>query len=438
MLALWLLGCTGEEAVPACGGDLEVTPSSTVVTVVDVSWTNAAGEPTRIEIHDADGGLVGTEWREGESESATIVGVPAAAELEARVVTESGDTLATCAFETGGYPTDLPPLTLSGTPGWDGLLATSYVGATAASLVLDENGTIRWYLMEESGLLYRTRFRADGNGVRYMWELTPSKGWESYVADVDWHGTNFATRSGDAHPTHDFVTLDDGTIGMVTSYQLPMDDDGGLPLTGNTITEVSPDGEAVELWDALDDYYPGGVPEGEDVAGYWTHGNTLQLDPKQDAWWIGFRNRNSLAIVDRATGETTARMGDSFSDYTFGTNARFSAQHAFQFIDGGILLHDNRENAGDESRVVELAIDHGAHTIDFVAELKHDPALWVYAMGEPYRLADGTTLVAWSSGGVIDDFAPDGTLRASLSADLAQGVGYIEYHETFPGQVELR
>lgn len=437
MLAFWLLGCTKEETALACGAGLEVEPSSTVVTVVDTSWENPSGEPTRVEIHDVEGGLVATEWRSGEAESATIIGVPAAAELEARVVTESGDVLASCTFETGGYPTDLPPLTLTGTPGWDGLLATSYVGATAASMVLDENGTIRWYLMEESGLLYRSRFREDGGGIRYVWELAPGKGWESYVADVDWHGGNFTSLSGDTHPTHDFAVLDDGTIGMVTSYQLPMDEDGGLPLTGNTITEVRPGGEIVELWDALDDYYPGGAPE-DDLAAYWTHGNTIQLDPEEDAWWIGFRNRNSLAIVDRTSGETTARMGDSFSDYTFGTGARYSAQHAFQFIDGGILLHDNRENAGDESRVVELAINHEARTIDFVAELKHEPPLWVYAMGEPYRLADGTTLVAWSSGGVIDDFGPDGTLRASISAELAQGVGYIEYHDTFPGQVELR
>ncbi|MBM4391306.1 MAG: aryl-sulfate sulfotransferase [Deltaproteobacteria bacterium] len=438
MLALWLLGCVDGEAPPACGAGLFVAPSTAVVTVVDVTWENDTTEPTRVEIHDAEGGLVATEWHEGNTGSATIVGVPASAELEARVVTEAGETLGTCGFETGGYPTDLPALTLTGTPGWDGLLATSYVGATAASLVLDENGTIRWYLMEESGLLYRTRFRADGKGVRYLWELTPSKGWESFVADVDWHGSGFTSLTGSAHPTHDFVTIDDGTIGMVTSYELPMDEDGGLPLTGNTITEVRPDGEIVEIWDALDDYYPGGVPDGENIASYWTHGNTIQLDPNHDAWWIGFRNRNSLAIVDRATGETTARLGDSFGDYTFGQGARYSAQHAFQFIDGGILLHDNRENAGDESRVVQLAIDHGAKTIDFVAEMKHDPPLWVFAMGEPYRLADGTTLVSWSSGGVIDDFAPDGTLRASLSAELAKGVGYIEYHEGFPGQVELR
>ncbi|MBM4369484.1 MAG: aryl-sulfate sulfotransferase [Deltaproteobacteria bacterium] len=438
MLALWLLGCTEDEAVLACGGDLVVSPSSAVVTVVDASWTSAVDEPTRVEIHDAEGGLLATEWRDGENESATIVGVPAAADLEARVVSESGSTLATCAFETGGYPNDLPALALTGTPGWDGLLATSYVGATAVALVLDENGTIRWYMQEEPGLLYRTRFRADGKGVRYLWELTPAKGWEAYVADVDWHGGGFTSLSGDAHPTHDFATIDDGTIGMVTSYELPMDDEGGLPLTGNTITEVRPGGEIVEIWDALDDYYPDGVPPDADVASYWTHGNTIQLDPRQDAWWIGFRNRSSLAIVDRATGETTARMGDTFSDYTFGPRAAYSAQHAFQFIDGGILLHDNREDSAEESRVLELAIDHAAKTIEFVAQLKHDPPLWVYAMGEPYRLADGTTLVAWSSGGVIDDFAPDGTLRASLSAELGQGVGYIEYHETFPGQVELR
>lgn len=438
MLLLAWLACTPAEEPAACGADggLSVAPSDAVSTVVEVAWTGPESGEARVEVHDADGGVLASAWRGGGAQSATLVGVPASSSLSALLVDDGGETLSACDFESGPLPTDLPELTLTGEPGWDGLLATSYVGASAASIVIDERGVVRWYTVTDTGLVYRTRFRADGGGVRYLFETNPNADLAAYVADIDWDGGGFTVLSGDQHPTHDFAVLDDGTLGMVTSYQI-----GGGPddlSTGNKIVEVRPDGEIVELWDSLEGYFPGGVPEGADPTDYWTHGNTLQVDPERDAWWIGFRNRDSLVQVDRATGETLLRLGGAYSDYVFGNRARFTAQHAWQFIDGGILLHDNRDNADEDSRVVELAIDHQARTVEATAVLMHDPPVWVYAMGEPIRLVDGTTLVVWSSAGLIDSFAPDGTPLSSLASELGAGIGYIEYQPGFPGQVELR
>jgi hypothetical protein len=306
-----------------------------VVTVVDVAWETGNEESTRVEVHDSEGGLVATEWRTDATGSATLVGVPASSRLEARLVTSSGEVLASRRFMTGAYPSDLPQPVLTGAPGWDGLLVTSYVGATAAALVLDEAGTIRWYHPTAPGLLARARLRPDARGIRYLWESKAVEPWEGFVADVDWHGGDLQVRSGDVYPTHDFVTLADGTLGLIGSSRIPGTEDDDANLTDSTIVEVRPDGEIVVLWDALEDYYPDGPVGADDMASHWTHGNSLHLDSERDAWWIGFRNRNAFALVDRATGTTLARIGDEFGEYTFGEGARFQNQHAFQFVEGG-------------------------------------------------------------------------------------------------------
>ena len=134
----WLLSaCTPAEEVAACDaeGGVSVAPSAEVVTVVDVAWTGLDDADTRVEIHDAEGPALASEWRGSGAQDATLVGVPASSELSAVLVDDAGQSLATCAFSSGPIPNDIPSLTLTGEPGWDGLLGTSFVGASAASLV---------------------------------------------------------------------------------------------------------------------------------------------------------------------------------------------------------------------------------------------------------------------------------------------------------------
>lgn len=436
MLYWSLLGCTAagtDDAVVDMA--FSVQPSAEVATVVDVSWAGLEGQLTRVEMHDEEGPLLATDWREEGEQTATVVGVPASTRLWARVVDEESLTLATRPFQTGPLPFDLPALELSGEPGWDGLLATSYMGAIAAAIIIDERGVVRWYRMEQQGFLFRVRLLPDGSGIRYLFEFNPRDNFSSFIAEAKWSGGDVVEISGEQHPTHDFAQLDDGVIGMITSYQLDPEDP---TFTGNEIVERSVDGDFRSIWDARQGYFPGGIPDGADPKEYWTHGNALQYEANRDVWWVGFRNLDALVAVERASGGVLERLGGVYSDHEFGAGADFSAQHAWQVVDGGILLHDNGGESTDNSRVVELAVADSTQEVSLVREFVHDPPLWVYAMGEPARLSDGTVLVSWGSAGVIDDFSPDGRLRASLQSEFGAGLGYFEYHEGFPGQVELR
>jgi hypothetical protein len=59
----------------------------------------------------------------------------------------------------------------------------------------------------------------------------------------------------------------------------------------------------------------------------------------------------------------------------------------------------------------------------------------VYALGDVDRADDGSTLVTWSTSGLVDDFAPDGTLRASIAAELGVVFGYTNRLTKLPGMV---
>lgn len=438
LLLLAALACAPDEDLPNPECDAEggvfVEPSASVSTVAEVKWTGRSDVRTRIEVVDRHGPVLATEWRGEGAQSSSLVGVPANSSVTADLVTEDGESLTSCRFTTAPLPGELTALTLDGTPTWDGLLATSFIGSGSASVVIDEEGAIRWYSLTEPGLVYRTRFRADGGGVHYLYERDAAQAEDSWIGAADWGSTDVTRLTGDEHPTHDFEVLGDGTIGYITSYILGDPENKAL---GNSLYELPPGGTPVELWSAQDDYFPSEDIH-EDPSKNSTHANALHYEAERDAWWFGMRDVAAIAVVSRDTTETLEVLGGRYSDYQFGPDASFQAQHGFQFLDDGLVLHDNRESADQTSRVLTLTVDRDTKRAEFVSELQHEPPVYVYALGEPVRFDDGSTLVVWSTSGLVDEFDADGTLVASLSAPLGSAIGYIEYHASFPGQVELR
>jgi hypothetical protein len=62
----------------------------------------------------------------------------------------------------------------------------------------------------------------------------------------------------------------------------------------------------------------------------------------------------------------------------------------------------------------------------------------VYALGDVDRAADGSTLVTFSSAGLIDDVSPGGDLRWELQTQLASGVSYLVRVAELPGMTRVR
>ncbi len=432
------VGCTGAEdgVIPEveCGeGGVAIAPSADVVTVAEASWPGQSDRDTRLEIHDNRGALLATDWRGDGEQQATLVGVTPDAVNFAKLVDADGNELASCTFDTEPLPTTLPELDTTGTAPWDGIVATSIMGGAGASLVVDEEGNIRWYYLTDPGVLYRTRVAPDGGGVYILWEQDSDGGTDAYVARISWTG-EFERVSGELHPSHDFMVLDDGTLGIITSYMLGDSANVGL---GAGIAEVSPNGAVTELWDSRDGYWGDNYNEAEPEKNS-VRGNVLRHDEATDNWWIGLRDVSSIAVVERDSGETLDRIGGFLSEWSFGADASFQNQHGWDFVDGGIRLHDNREGSDQTSRVITLALDAGAQAATLVNEMAHDPPVFVYAMGDVQVPDNDSTIVSWSTSGLLDGFDSNGTLGSSTSLPMGSAFGYVEHHDAFPGQVELR
>ncbi len=69
---------------------------------------------------------------------------------------------------------------------------------------------------------------------------------------------------------------------------------------------------------------------------------------------------------------------------------------------------DNDGAPGDESRVLEYALDLTTMQATQVWSYIANPSVYTFVLGEPVRLADGGTFVNWSTAGQMERLDPAG------------------------------
>lgn len=417
----------------AVGGELEATPSADVVTVGSFSFLPNDVERTRVEVSDSEGPLLASDWSEPGEKRLTVrlIGLPASSTLTARLVTEGGEELDAVEFETAGYPTEVPLPSLTGEPGWTGYAVTSAVGTENVALVLDERGRVVWYhIADDKVSLSRVRLRPDNAGVTYI--IAPGvSGGPQYLANVDWQSSTETHFAEDQKVTHDFVYLPDGSITTLVTTRVRVN--GEMELSG-ALVELQSDGSGVTLW-AGEETWPDGVTPDEDFLG--PHVNSLTYDAERDWFWWTVQNSDALLTYDRSAGTWQYMLGTSGADYTYVGDPGLLGPHHISLTGDSIRIHDNRDVQSD-SRIVEYQLDFTAQTATFTDEWYHDPPVYDFALGDVHTRSDGSMLVTWSTSGIIDDFGPDGTVRASIVTSLGALFGYTEVQDSLPGQVRLR
>ncbi len=427
--ALWLLAL-------GCGvADPLLVVDEDVVTVALASWSADGPGRTRIEVDNADGAWLTTDWQEaGFGLSAPLLGLWPGTEYTARAVTEDGDHSADVGFTTGNLPAALPGYSVAGAPGWEGYLLTGLVSDPSAVVILDETGHVVWYHLGKKGLrALRTRLAPDGLGVRYASIEAVVDPEKSELVTVDWGG---ATVSSFPLPGfhHDFVDDGPDAIGIFNDVRPGR---SGADVIGDALFRIDgTTGDTSPIWSSWDTW---DVPaDSEMSAGSWTHANTL--DPAEDGgWWVGMRNDSRIVEIGE-DGSVGRQLGGPESDWSFPEPADAPKfQHGFQFEEGGVLIFDDRDPGSDEgSRVLDLALDEEEFTATARDIWVHDPPLPVYALGDVDRAADRSLLVTFSSAGVIDDVSPEGELRWELQTELASGVSYVVRVAALPGITRVR
>ncbi len=398
--------------------------------VVVATWT-ATAERSRVEVSDGDATVIVTEWQEpsDEAHEMPLLGLPSGGAYSAMVVTESGTTTLPSTFESPAVPNDFPTWTTAGTPGWEGYMVGSLLGDSSYVTIMDEAGHAVWFLQEEGDTrVIRARPRVDGRGLWFAASRETDADDAPEIVSVDWTGEELY-REEIPYFSHDFVEHADETLGLL--LEDVRDVDGfDVPVHGNRVTELLPGEDMVEVFSTFDVWEPdesGALHQEED----WTHGNALDWDEGSELYTAGFRGQNAIVEFNRA-GQTQRQLGGPTSTYEFADkDTAIYNQHQFQWVEGGILVFDNRV-AETGSRAVRYDLDDPTGLATVAWTYEHEPALWVYALGDVDQDDDGT-LVTYSTAGTIVDVSLDAEPRWTLSADLGTVLGYTTRVAALPG-----
>ncbi len=415
---------------------------ATIPTVLHVSWTTDAASTGTVtarfgeeEVRVSDATLT-TDHR------VTVTGLPPITEVDVSVAVDGSPERARADITTGPSPAwvpefvyapDVPEQSEGGFT-----LVPVLLGITGAEIegggvvALDRLGRVVWAWPADDagdpGVPVRARLALDGTSVLY----------------------NHSAASVDAPADIVRVALDGGRTDVVeitggltdfTEYTpggyLMLGRDlrlfGDRKILGNTVIEVTPEGEQRTVWsvfDALEPDLSRGYtrsdpwdPTVED----WSHVNGISYDPANEAIYVTVTVNNSVMRIDRATGLQEWTLADEEGDFhTADEHPLLDHPHSVETIRGGLVVF-NRGDPLDPTACSE-ALDI---TIDFEAGIAQrgwayeDPGcLLTTFLGSAQRLAGGNTVVTWSTSGQVDEVTPDGEIAWRINAPLGAGIGF--------------
>jgi hypothetical protein len=449
VLLCWLAlgggaGCGADLPAGPLGWDphivaVEAVVSEHVGTVVTIRWETAG--PTRGYVEYGTDPDYGEVRYFPETPSAMhdlpLLGLHSSTEYHYRVVvTVDGEaaTHATGTFETGSQPAEVLDAGMitetqveelaSG-----GFLAFPLISNAAIPVIVDGEGNPVWWHIDEEPhqLITMVALAPDGQSVFYnSIHYDPGDGVpaeDERILRVSLDGTDVSYLEVPRH-SHSFQVHDDGTVSYL-AYD-PRGVDGEL-IRGDRIVEIRPDGSTEFIWSVWDhfEFDPEAV---YDEGTGWTHANALVYEPDGDAYYISLRNYSCILKIDRQTGEVIWTLGGTESDFEFVVGSPFAKQHEFDLVDGGIVVFDNGQLEDMSSRVIEYVLDEDQGTASGSWGYVTSPPIYVSMGGGVVRLADGNTLITWSSAGRIDLVDPEGTRVWGLATSLGTAVGFSNWY----------
>lgn len=403
-------------ALIACGGGSlgEVTWEEGGVAGAGAIVFEGLEGTAHVEYTDDDGTVVSTPEVDATTGRVTVLGLPAATDLDLTLIVVDGKkTLTSDPVAVRVIPArTVPPMQVLTDEAASrcvdgGYVLTTWIGQDGSGVgIVDRRGRWVWTLdidAAESGVrIGRARPGRDGASVLYNLadaNLEVDLG-ETVRISMDGK-TETRTKTYNAH--HDFVEMPDGTQSWL-SYDVReltdaefgsasgacsldgrgFDSDGdgvsdGCNVAVTTVMEgpegVSDD-QGTVVFDLFDDIpqeiVTHGPPDNFLTWAYdWDHGNSLTYVESEDAYYVMSRWIDTLWKVDRSGG-LLWQMNGEHSDFTVAADEdRFVHAHMSEAWPGGMLVYDNH-NADEDgeqdgpTRVVEYAFDEGAKTYEAV------------------------------------------------------------------------
>ena len=270
------------------------------------------------------------------------------------------------------------------------------------------------YLLPNGNLFYGGKIRDD------TWERFPA--WKRFkggvMLEADWDG-NILWEHWDPDHHHDARRTASGGAIYLTVEPVPPEMaervKGGVPGTdrggmwADVVVEVDAAGERVWEWHALEhlDFEKDQVTF-NDLRDEWSHGNTVVPLPDGNpvsgygaSVMVSFRNISTVAIIDKASGEFTWKLGYDV----------LSQQHDPNLLpNGNVLIFDNGSHRHNLALPFSRVIEVDPRTNEIVWDYQDSPA---YNFFSPYisgarRLPNGNTLITEGMFGRMFQVTKDG------------------------------
>jgi hypothetical protein len=411
--------------------DVVAVISDYVSTVVIVRWHTDTPTTGTVEFGTtAAYGSVTPVTTMGTEHEVLLLGMTADTEVHFRVVTDEASGRAVTedlTIRTESLPSGLFPTRATGTSAaWDGgFQVIPLQGTTFAVVIVDAAGKYVWYhFVEEVGNLMRAFMSDDGSSVVYCLAGPQDALATGKVVRVSLDGGT-VVETPFPYIDHDMAPLPDGSIAAIVV-------ESREGRSADTIVELAPDGTTREVFNAWDHWDPATIGVEQREAN-WTHGNALDYDPVDDAYYFSMKSLGSLAKIDRATGEVLWTMNGLLNEFDFAGEPYIQTHHQFEVLDGTILFFENGPFDRGYSRAVEIEYDEETRTAHEIWSYISDPWLYVFAKGDVHRFDDGTTQVVWSSSGQIQNVNPAGEVTWQLDLDLGQAITFVQVIDSMYG-----
>jgi hypothetical protein len=425
-------GASGEMPLEPCTASLLSAAVSDVIPtvgIVEFSTPLEALASARIEFGlDASYGLSAPVDLAAERYRTLLLGMKAGREYHYRIVAEGGG--ASCAsadqtLTTGPLANDLPEVETtareSGAEASSFLMTGRYVrqggggggGGRAPAYILDADGDFVWWYYIDADVT-NARMSHDG---KWMWisaaNVPESQGANVHRVSMDGLIDEDLSEEFQGQ-NHHFTILPDETVAFFAYGDNGCDD----------VKERAPDGTVRTLINARDAH----GAEGD------CHLNFIEYSPDDNTLIFSDLDHDNITKITRE-GEVVWVLGGPTNDFT-GAGASWSRQHGIDVLGTDrLVIFNNGGLGGDDegSLALELELDLTGMTASIAWQYAAEPAIQNEVMGDVQRLANGNTVIAYSTQGVLHEVDPMGRLVRELTWGLGGAFGYAVQRPTLYG-----